>query len=968
MASELLVRRWSWAASDFKEKLTNGIDLLGQNFESEVALELTGYKYKARDSEDNFQITFQINQLEKANCTLGKQIHGFLQSKDDISHQVKKLAKKNQKLREELNEVDRLAEKLEKDKELALAVACNEIKISEDTAKSKQQLEEIRAELQAKNEGSNGALIQIENYHHNKAEKAFDKDIKFFEESENTKVQLHTYDKNKSPFLLDAFVKNIAQERDFYKSEVEYLLKMLRSKPSGQGNSSRGRSPLRSTPVKGGSYESELICIIKERDDLQAMVTKYERHLAEVQANVKVLSAERDQSKLLCEQVQEELARLQRDAVKSPRSQKNSLTAQDILRRLECERDEAVADFRRMTTERDSLRERLKISQETAVNERAHLEQRIEDLKASLHTLENERLEHRSRLACLKDSVTTLEEEVKVLARKSSDTENELCKQKAENNQIRLLMDQAEDNLAETQRCLSLKTSDLQFEQDKNVRQSEKIDDLNRQITTLQDEIGFARSSVYELDKQKNSLQELVDEKTKKIASLEESLHQKKKNIADNQLNISELEATVDQLNEFLNNKENETSNLQRQYDSIRSELTEVSQLRENAVRENNHLHEQLSKLKYDHQYLLRNLAQCMRKEGETNRRAMEQMESEEEEVLVALQRIKAANHKLEELIQENKKLKTNVQDYINEISKVEKMLSCKENENFNLLEQVRRSNAQTEMWELKARQIEGEFNSIQLELVAAKSDNRRMCEKLDSFEKENEEQEVARNAYKTQVCSLNKLIMKLEEGLRQVQTEKTTALTDLTSTQELCLKLDANKEMMMRQVANKNKEMEQVLSELESARSEIELLRNQLASERTAIKNLESLLASNREKKFQSQMVTQEKETEIQLFKDKLSLAESKLASQSREISQLRSKATVLETELDMAKRQLGTERFERECAVQELRRHGPIFQSSSPQPSLSPVSHSPERPNRRTPDCSLNRSLNRASSLKEF
>ncbi|XP_069747951.1 testis-specific gene 10 protein isoform X3 [Narcine bancroftii] len=951
MASELLVRRWSWAASDFKEKLTNGIDLLGQNFESEVALELTGYKYKARDSEDNFQITFQINQLEKANCTLGKQIHGFLQSKDDISHQVKKLAKKNQKLREELNEVDRLAEKLEKDKELALAVACNEIKISEieiekqerdivvleqaivklrsDTAKSKQQLEEIRAELQAKNEGSNGALIQIENYHHNKAEKAFDKDIKFFEESENTKVQLHTYDKNKSPFLLDAFVKNIAQERDFYKSEVEYLLKMLRSKPSGQGNSSRGRSPLRSTPVKGGSYESELICIIKERDDLQAMVTKYERHLAEVQANVKVLSAERDQSKLLCEQVQEELARLQRDAVKSPRSQKNSLTAQDILRRLECERDEAVADFRRMTTERDSLRERLKISQETAVNERAHLEQRIEDLKASLHTLENERLEHRSRLACLKDSVTTLEEEVKVLARKSSDTENELCKQKAENNQIRLLMDQAEDNLAETQRCLSLKTSDLQFEQDKNVRQSEKIDDLNRQITTLQDEIGFARSSVYELDKQKNSLQELVDEKTKKIASLEESLHQKKKNIADNQLNISELEATVDQLNEFLNNKENETSNLQRQYDSIRSELTEVSQLRENAVRENNHLHEQLSKLKYDHQ---------------------------------------AANHKLEELIQENKKLKTNVQDYINEISKVEKMLSCKENENFNLLEQVRRSNAQTEMWELKARQIEGEFNSIQLELVAAKSDNRRMCEKLDSFEKENEEQEVARNAYKTQVCSLNKLIMKLEEGLRQVQTEKTTALTDLTSTQELCLKLDANKEMMMRQVANKNKEMEQVLSELESARSEIELLRNQLASERTAIKNLESLLASNREKKFQSQMVTQEKETEIQLFKDKLSLAESKLASQSREISQLRSKATVLETELDMAKRQLGTERFERECAVQELRRHGPIFQSSSPQPSLSPVSHSPERPNRRTPDCSLNRSLNRASSLKEF
>ncbi|XP_067841935.1 testis-specific gene 10 protein isoform X2 [Heptranchias perlo] len=952
-----LARTWEQVkekfAGPYKDRTRKDIDRLGHNLESEVALEVAGFKDGHRNSQDhNVQLNFQIEQLEKTNHTLERQIHGLLQSKEDVSRQVKKLTSKNQVLSKELNEIDHLAEQLEKDKQLALAVACKEIKIAEieiekqerdivvleqailklrsDTAKSKQQLEEIRAELQAKTEGSNGVLNQLEKCQQNKAEEFLDKEFDFIPESESTESQLRSYEQNKSPFLLDTFVKNIAQERDFYKAEVEYLLKMLRSKPSGQGNSTRGRSPLRSSPVKGGSYESELICVIKERDDLQAMLNKYERHMAEIQANVKVLTAERDQSKLLYEQAQEELTRLRRDAVKSPRSPKNSLTAQDILRRLECERDEAVADLRRMTTERDSLRERLKISQETAINERAHLEQRIEDLKASMHTLESERLEHRSRLTCLKDSVTSLEEEVKILARKSSDTEDELCRQRAENNQIRLLMDQAEDSLAETQRRLSLKTTDLQLAQDKNVRQCEKIDDLTRQIASLQEEVSSIRSNVYELDKQKNSLQELLDEKTETIASLEENLHQKKKNIADNQLNISELEATVDQLNENINSKENDISNLQRQYDSINSELSEIGQLRETAVRENNHLHEQLSKLKYDTQ---------------------------------------AMNRKLEESTQENKDLKLKVQDYITEISKVENILSAKENENFNLLEQCRRTNAQTENWELKARQIEGEFNSVQLELVTAKADSRRMCEKLNSLEKEIEEQEAARNAYKAQVCSLNKLIMKLEDELRQVQTEKTTALTDLTSTQELCLKLDSNKEMMMRQVANKNKEMEQILSELESARSEIELLRNQLSSERTSIKNLESLLASNREKKFQSQMVTQEKETEIQLFKDKLSLAESKLASQSREISQLRSKAAMLETELDMAKRQLGTERFERECAVQELRRHGPSYRTMSPpQPSLSPGSHSPDRSSRRSPDCSLNRSLNRASSLKEF
>lgn len=61
-------------------------------------------------------------------------------------------------------------------------------------------------------------------------------------------------------------------------------------------------------------------------------------------------------------QTKEELQRVRRELVRSPKSPKTSLAAQAILRRVENERDDAMSDLRRMTTERDSLRERLKVS------------------------------------------------------------------------------------------------------------------------------------------------------------------------------------------------------------------------------------------------------------------------------------------------------------------------------------------------------------------------------------------------------------------------------------------------------------------------------------------------------------------------------------------------------------------------------------------------------------------------------
>lgn len=54
---------------------------------------------------------------------------------------------------------------------------------------------------------------------------------------------------------------------------------------------------------QGGVSESELLRVVKERDELKAALLDFEEHMEDIQNKVKSLSAERDQFKTLLKQV-----------------------------------------------------------------------------------------------------------------------------------------------------------------------------------------------------------------------------------------------------------------------------------------------------------------------------------------------------------------------------------------------------------------------------------------------------------------------------------------------------------------------------------------------------------------------------------------------------------------------------------------------------------------------------------------
>ncbi|XP_008006322.2 testis-specific gene 10 protein isoform X3 [Chlorocebus sabaeus] len=835
-------------------------------------------------------LELQIEDLKQTNHGLEEYVRKLLDSKEVVSSQVDDLTSHNEHLCKELIKIDQLAEQLEKEKNFVVDSASKE-------------LEEAKIELICQ---QNNIVVLEDTI---KRLKSIILDTE--------KAQ------NKSPSRLDSFVKTLEADRDYYKSEAQHLRKMMRS---------RSKSPRRPSPTaRGANCDVELLkTTTRDREELKCMLEKYERHLAEIQGNVKVLTSERDKTFLLYEQAQEEIARLRREMMKSCKSPK-STTAHAILRRVETERDVAFTDLRRMTTERDSLRERLKIAQETAFNEKAHLEQRIEELECTVHNLDDERMEQMSNMTLMKETISTVEKEMKSLARKAMDTESELGRQKAENNSLRLLYENTEKDLSDTQRHLAKKKYELQLTQEKIMCLDEKIDNFTRQNIAQREEISILGGTLNDLAKEKECLQACLDKKSENIASLGESLAMKEKTISGMKNIIAEMEQASRQSTEALIMCEQDISRMRRQLDETNDELAQIARERDILAHDNDNLQEQFAKAKQENQ---------------------------------------ALSKKLNDTHNELNDIKQKVQDTNLEVNKLKNILKSEESENRQMMEQLRKANEDAENWENKARQSEADNNTLKLELITAEAEGNRLKEKVDSLNREVEQHLNAERSYKSQISTLHKSVVKMEEELQKVQFEKVSALADLSSTRELCIKLDSGKELLNRQLVAKDQEIEMMENELDSARSEIELLRSQMTNERISMQNLEALLVANRDKEYQSQIALQEKESEIQLLKEHLCLAENKMAIQSRDVAQFRNVVTQLEADLDITKRQLGTERFERERAVQELRRQNYSSNAYHMSSTMKPNTkcHSPERAHHRSPDRGLDRSLEENLCYRDF
>ncbi|KAJ8277097.1 hypothetical protein GJAV_G00071440 [Gymnothorax javanicus] len=858
-------------------------------------------------------LNLQIEYLQEANRELEQQVReGRLQKASSMAD----LSARDQELRQELSHIQQLAHSMQQDRELVLETADSELqeakneilrqskaiedledmvsKLRRDLAESERERGDLRAELGEtavqRDSGVDGVIGYLEEEKRRlqeRVEKLTSNERELVVELEQMRLRYGVCGAPRSPSRLDAFVRSLEEERDYYKQEAEHLWKGGARRGSPAHSPGRGRSPRRSD--QGRVREAELLKAVMERDELQETLSRLERHMEDIQSNVKELTAERDTLRRQYQQVQQELAQVCGGT------------------ELSQQKERAESDLGRMTAERDVLLERLKIAQSATLTEREEERRRFATLENYIQTLQEERTDLLDQLAVMKESKMAVEAELKSQSATLAQATEEAAQLREESGALRLLQEQMDQCVSEYKNNISVKSDQLQAAHAQIQRLEERLGELSSR-----DEVTALQKTVTTLDRQKDALQDIVDQKTERIVALQDDIAGKEKTLAAVRLSVSDMETSLQRSAGGFT--EQSSAGV---LDSVQEELVEVGRAREIALRENRRLQDDLRTMTRENQ---------------------------------------AVHAEMEEALREKDELKLRVQSYISEVARIEALMAAKEQENRAVLERFRAAHSEAEDREVKLQQAEGLNNSIRLELLSADTERRHLRERVCNLEAEVQEHMNAQQVYEAQSSSLVRSLSRLEEQLQLANQERDSALADMASVRELCVKLDSSKEMTSRQLTSKSMELERVMGELEDVRSEAELLKKQLTNERLTVRNLETLLSSNRQKEFETQLSASERQSEVKVLKDRLTLADSKAVTQAREVSQLRGKVSQLQTELDVLKRQLTKERFERERAVQEMRRQGVSFssiRSSSPlNSSLSPRPSTPERSALRTPE----------------
>jgi centrosomal protein CEP135 len=124
----------------------------------------------------------------------------------------------------------------------------------------------------------------------------------------------------------------------------------------------------------------------------------------------------------------------------------------------------------------------------------------------------------------------------------------------------------------------------------------------------------------------------------------------------------------------------------------------------------------------------------------------------------------------------------------------------------------------------------------------------------------------------------MNRSLQRNEEIIKRLQMEKNNYASEITNIRDLNSTVETKKEQIIRELTGREIENDQLQATISDMKIEIDMLHTQINNEKAMVRSLEEIIGSSREKEFHSQIQAQEKDSDLQLAKERANMSDIKL------------------------------------------------------------------------------------------
>ncbi|XP_066149970.1 centrosomal protein of 135 kDa isoform X2 [Euwallacea fornicatus] len=524
-------------------------------------------------------------------------------------------------------------------------------------------------------------------------------------------------------------------------------------------------------------------------------------------------------------------------------------------------------ELNNLEIENNSLKTKLQAINESTVFNEERIKRAFKEMQEHIQKLEDERRDLVKADLTQRSNISELENHYRSVKDQHKQTQMELNNLRANYNQLKLLQEQNDRALTEAQAHVLRAETDLAGYKSKIKESSNDTLLQDREIARLTSDIQIMKNQLIRLDKEKDSLANNLDEKTEKIASLEDDLGEKTKLIA-------RLETELKDLNRKLSKRANETSSQDQLLRAKEQEIASLEQdhekekrLKEAALVENKRLQNDLSSVVCD--------CREARNELDITKRQVED-------------------------------LKRQLQHYVAEIKRTEDLISQKELERSELLDQFKSLSQEANELESNNHTLETEATQSKIQLSVA-------LDHTSDLERKIQHQESVIKSYEKQIAESSENVARLEMQLKQNGMELEHCSSELKQMRDLCVKLDREKDVLKSELTNREDRRSQAQKITEKLSSEKETLQKVLEQEKTSLEMVEKLLSDTRRDLTEQRLLNQDMQREISRLKQNISELEERLTTTSEQLDIYQGKAFEYSQQNKQLRRDIANERFSR-------------------------------------------------------